>query len=41
MPLRKDVKEAWEAGMDAHIAKPLDVNVLYEKLTQLLDKCAQ
>ena len=37
----KDVKEAWEAGMDAHIAKPLDVNVLYEKLTQLLDKCAQ
>ena len=32
----QDVKDAMDAGMDAHIAKPLDVNILYEKLTQLM-----
>lgn len=29
----QDVKTAMEAGMDAHIAKPIDVNILYETLT--------
>lgn len=33
----QDVNAALEAGMNAHIAKPLDVNVLYEKLARELD----
>ena len=33
----QDVKAAMEAGMNAHIAKPLDVNVLYEKLARELE----
>lgn len=34
----QDVEAAMEAGMDAHIAKPLDVNLLYERLARILDK---
>lgn len=33
----QDVKAAMEAGMNAHIAKPLDVNILYEKLARELE----
>lgn len=32
----QDVKAAMDAGMNAHIAKPLDLNVLYEKLAREL-----
>lgn len=34
----QDVKTAMEAGMDAHIAKPIDVNILYETLTQVMGR---
>jgi CheY-like chemotaxis protein len=32
----EDVKEAGEAGMQAHIAKPVDVNVLVKELNRVL-----
>ncbi len=31
----EDIKEAREAGMDAHVAKPIDLNLLREALEQL------
>ena len=33
---QEDVAAALEAGMDAHIAKPIDVNVLYQTLERML-----
>ena len=30
-----DIKECMEAGMNAHIAKPIDTNALKEELTSL------
>ena len=32
----EDVKEALESGMNAHIAKPLDIGTLYKTLNKLL-----
>ena len=34
--LRGDVYK--RQGMDAHIAKPIDVNILYETLTQVMGR---
>ena len=34
----EDVKEALAAGMDAHIAKPIDINAMMETLTKILKK---
>ncbi len=33
-----DVKDAEEAGMNGHIAKPIDVAALYAALTEVADK---
>ena len=33
---QEDVAKAPEAGMDAHIAKPIDVDVLYRTMSELL-----
>lgn len=33
-----DVQKAFEAGMDAHIAKPVDMELLKETIQKLLDK---
>lgn len=32
----EDVQEAMDAGMNAHVAKPIDVNILRDTLTGLL-----
>jgi len=32
----EDVQEALEAGMNAHVAKPIDVKILRDTLTGLL-----
>ncbi len=32
----EDVKEALEAGMDAHVAKPIDMEVLRATLNQYI-----
>lgn len=32
----EDIKNAREAGMNAHVAKPIDVSVLLETLTEVL-----
>ena len=35
----EDKQKALEAGMNAHIAKPIDTNVLFRTITQVLIKC--
>ena len=32
----EDRQRAFEAGMDAHIAKPIDVKILFSTLAQVL-----
>lgn len=34
----EDIREAREAGMDAHVAKPIDLNLLREALEQLFEE---
>lgn len=36
--LREDVQEALDAGMDGHIAKPIDVQKMFETLAEVLRK---
>lgn len=36
----EDLKRAEQSGMSGYIAKPLDMDVLYEKLEQWLVKCS-
>ena len=35
---QEDVKAAIDAGMQAHIAKPIDINILKKELGQILEK---
>ena len=34
----EDVRNCLEAGMNAHIGKPIDVELLYQKLTEWINK---
>ena len=35
---QEDVKAAINAGMQVHIAKPIDINILKKELGQILEK---
>ena len=38
---REDVESAMEAGMNAHVAKPIDIDALYRTLEGMMERAGK